>query len=154
SNGVAVWWPAVAMCVLALLAVPRRWYGWAVLSVAVWMFVANSLAGRTAAVASGAGIANAVEAVIAARLLTRGGRRARLAQPRETALVLVASFAGAAAAAVIVGVTASMAGARFVELAPTVLTSHVSALLVIIPRGIAGTRSGVAVATWHRVVQV
>src|SRR5699024_11708677 len=32
SNGVAVWWPAVAMCVLALLAVPRRWYGWAVRS--------------------------------------------------------------------------------------------------------------------------
>lgn len=154
SNGVAVWWPAVAVCVLALLAVPRRWYGWAVLSVAVWMFVANYLAGRTAAVAFGYGIANAVEAVIVARLLTRGRRRARLAQLRDMSLVLVASFAGAAAAAVIVGVTASMAGARFVEIAPTVLTSHASALLVIVPLGIAGTRSGVAVATWHRVVQV
>lgn len=154
SNGVAVWWPAVAVCVLALLAVPRRWYGWAVLSVAVWMFVANYLAGRTAAVAFGYGIANAVEAGIVALLLTRGRRRARLAQLRDMSLMLLAAAAGAAAAAVIVGITASMAGARFVEIAPTVFTSHASALLVIIPLGITATRSGVAVATWHRVVQV
>lgn len=154
GGAVSVWWPAAAVCVLAVLAVPRRWYALAAASVGVTMLAANLVIDRPVAVALGYALANSVEAVVVALLLTRGRTRARLAHLRDMSRLLVAAAAGASLAAVVAGLTAVLVGNDFVVVALPILASHASAVLVIVPLGLAGTRSGIPVAAWQRVTQV
>lgn len=154
GSAVSVWWPAVAVCVFAVLVVPRRWYVAAGASVAVAMIVANLVIGRAPLLALGYGLANAAEAVVIALMLIAGRRRARLATLRDVGRLHVAAAAGAGVGALVAGVTALLVGDSFGEVALSILTSHASAVLVIVPLGLAGTRSGVPVALWQKVVQV
>lgn len=155
SGGVvSVWWPAVAVCVLAVLAVPRRWYAAAAVSVSVVMIVANLVIDRPPLLALGYGLANAAEAVVVALLLVAGRSRARLADLRDAGRLHVAAAAGASVGALVAGATALLVGGSFGAVALPILTSHASAVLVIVPLGLAGTRAGVEVAAWQKIAQI
>src|SRR5699024_11091934 len=131
---------AIAVCTLAVMAVPRRWFLVAGGSVLVWMTVANLLADRPFGLTFGYGLANAVEAVLVSFLLTYGRRRARLERRRDVLTLLGAAGLGAAIATVIASVTLLANGGSYVGGTP-VLTSHASALLTILPLALTSTRS-------------
>ncbi|WP_447646089.1 MASE1 domain-containing protein [Nocardioides zeae] len=69
GSGVASWWPAAGVSTAALL-VARRWR-WVALALALTTCSANVLAGRPLVLAVIFGLANAVEAVLVAEVLTR-----------------------------------------------------------------------------------
>ncbi|GHG45163.1 two-component sensor histidine kinase [Flavimobilis marinus] len=152
SNLISVWWPAIAVCTLAVMAVPRRWFLVAGGSVLVWMTVANMLADRPFGLSFGYGLANAVEAVLVSFLLTYGRRRARLERRRDVLTLLGAAGLGAAIATVIASVTLLANGGSYVGGTP-VLTSHASALLTILPLALTSTRSAERSPRWQLVAQ-
>ncbi len=152
SNLISVWWPAVAVCALAVMAVPRGWFLAAAGSVLVWMTLANMLANRPFGLSFGYGLANAVEALLVALLLTRGRRRVRLERRRDVLRLLVAGAVGAAVASVIASVTLMLNGASYVGGTP-VLTSHASALLTILPLALTSTRGAEQGPRWQLLAQ-
>lgn len=152
SNLISVWWPAVAVCALAVMAVPRGWFLAAAGSVLVWMTLANMLANRPFGLSFGYGLANAVEALLVALLLTRGRRRVRLERRRDVLRLLVAAAVGAAVASVIASVTLMLNGASYVGGTP-VLTSHASALLTILPLALTSTRGAEQGPRWQLLAQ-
>uniref|UniRef100_UPI002028414B hypothetical protein n=1 Tax=Actinotalea sp. C106 TaxID=2908644 RepID=UPI002028414B len=62
DNGVAAWWPAAGLSVLAVAWAPRRRRLGVVLTVAVASGVANAVAGRDWPLATGFGLSNKSEA--------------------------------------------------------------------------------------------
>ncbi|MGP7961192.1 ATP-binding protein [Sanguibacter sp. A247] len=154
SDVISVWWPAVAVCVLAVLVVPRRWFWLAALSAGIGAVGANLLLGRVPLVAVGYGLANAAEAFVIAQILVAGRARARLATLRDVGRLLFAASAGALVASLIVGTTAAIAGSQFVEIVFPVIASHMAAVLVIVPLGITSRRGGGTSTRWHKVVHV
>lgn len=152
SPVISVWWPAVAVCVLAVLVVPRRWFWLAALSAGIGAVCANLLIGRGPFVALGYGLGNAAEAFVIAQILVAGRSRARLATLPDLGRLLLAALAGAVVSSVIVGGTAAIAGSPFFAIALPVVASHMSAVLVIVPLGIANQRTGISSGRWHKVL--
>ncbi|MDN4471680.1 sensor histidine kinase [Demequina zhanjiangensis] len=132
------WWPAAGAAVLTMLAVPRRLMPVAAIGPVIVTAASNYVAGRPLDLSLAFGVANALEALIVALILTRGDRPLRLVSVRDVTTLLVAAFAGAlgiaagaAAAVTFLGQDAPVAtfGAVF--------ASHVSAVLSIVPLGLA-----------------
>lgn len=151
---VAAWWPSAGIGAAAVLASRGTRVGVASL-VMVGAIAANALAGREWGLTIGYGIANGVEVWVVAWVLTRGGSVARLDGVREIARFLIACVAGAAAIAVIGGVTATVvAGQDFVVATLSLLSSHGSALLIVLPLFIMSPRIGRQVNPAEIVVQI
>lgn len=133
GSGVASWWPAAGVSTAALL-VARRWR-WVALALALTTCSANVLAGRPLVLAVIFGLANAVEAVLVAEVLTR--RRtapARLDGVRDVARLMGAAAAGAVVLGLVAatGVVLVLDGS-FLATARSSGASHAASNLVVLP---------------------
>lgn len=139
---VAAWWPAAGVSVIALLA-SRGTRLAAAGGIAAITAAGNLLGGRELLVAVLFGIANATEAWIVARVLTGGGPDSRLDSPRDVSRLIVAAGLGSLAIGVLAGLTATaLRGQEFVPVFLSLVASHFSALLVVVPLGLVSRRLG------------
>jgi len=111
GNGVAAWWPAASISVLALAWAPHRRWAVVVATVFLATTAANVVAGRDLGPAAGFGLSNTLEALTVAWILVR--RRGAPAEPRLTTLddfgrFVVATLAGVAVMATGAGLTAPL----------------------------------------------
>jgi PAS domain S-box-containing protein len=140
GSSVAVWWPAAGLAVAFLLATgphPRR-AAIVVVGVVVFSGAANLYGGRPLLAATCFGVGNATEAAVVWWMLTRGGRRPRLASLEDLGKLLVATLVGALVFGVIAGLTVTFAlDGTFLPTAYTVAASHAGAVLTIAPLGVA-----------------
>ena len=139
GSTVAVWWPAAGLAVSFLLATARGWRAALfVLGVVVFSGVANVYGGRPPLIGLCFGIANASEAAVVFALLTRGGRRPRLASMEDLWRLLAATLAGALVFGLLAGLIVRVGlDGPFLATLTAVTASHVAAVLVIAPLGIA-----------------
>jgi PAS domain S-box-containing protein len=139
GSTVAVWWPAAGLAVSFLLATARGWRAWLfVLGVVVFSGAANVYGGRPPLIGLCFGISNASEAAVVFWLLTRGGRRPRLASMEDLWRLLAATLAGALVFGLLAGLTVRYGlGGPFLATVTAVTASHIAAVLVIAPLGIA-----------------
>ncbi|NCT91797.1 EAL domain-containing protein [Cellulomonas sp. APG4] len=137
DTGVAAWWPAAGVSVIAIAWAPTRARRLvAVAVVAVLSAVANVVAGREPAVAAGFGLANALEAFVVAWWLTRDGRRPSLRSLEDVFRLFVATAMGIVTMGALAGATVAFGtDGGFLVTARTVMTSHGAAILVIVPFG-------------------
>ena len=137
---VSLWWPAAGVSVLAVLALPRelRWLGLA--DVAIVMAVANILAHRDPLLSVGHGVASAVETAVVILVLMRGRRTPALVTMNDLLRLLVGACLGALAgsASASVGFLV-VTGEVPVRALLTIVTSHASAILIIVPVVIGGS---------------
>ena len=138
GESTSAWWPAAGASAIALLLVPRTWRVAAAGGVVLFTGLSNLVAGRAWDLSLAYGFVNAIEALAVVWFLTRSGRTPRLATVREVTTLLVAALIGA----VIAAITASTAvalleGGAFMPTSLAVFTSHVSALVAILPIALA-----------------
>ncbi|WP_439564566.1 ATP-binding protein [Microcella sp.] len=139
---VAAWWPAAGLSVIALLA-SRGTRLVAAGGIAAITAAGNVLGGRELLVAVLFGIANATEAWIVARVLTGGGPDSRLDSPRDVSRLILASLLGSLAIGVLAGLTATLLrGDDFVPIFLSLIASHFSALVIVVPLGLVSRRLG------------
>jgi two-component system, OmpR family, phosphate regulon sensor histidine kinase PhoR len=130
---VAPWWPAAGIGAIAVLASRGSRLGVS-LGIVFVALMANVFAGREVGLTVGYAIANAIELYIFAAFVTRGGPQARLESLRDVSRFIVAAGLGTLAAGVIAGATAALTvDAPFLRTAFSVVASHFSALVVIVP---------------------
>lgn len=134
SGQVATWWPAAGLTV-GLLVTSRR-TAWPLLLTALTtlLFAANTLGGLPVAVGLLLAVSNALEAVVAALVLTHGlmGRRPTLESPEGFFRVLLASVLGATTMGLGAAVTMLLVGGSARATVATVGPSHLAATLVIV----------------------
>ncbi|NYG08622.1 hypothetical protein BJ986_003109 [Phycicoccus badiiscoriae] len=146
GSSVAVWWPAAGLGVAFMLASgpdPRR-AAIVVVGTVVTSGLANLYGGRPPLTAACFGVSNATEAAVVWWVMTRGGRRPRLASLEDLGRLLVATLVGAIVFGVMAGLTVAVTlGGPFLNTAYTVAASHAAAVLIIAPLGVAvsSTRS-------------
>ncbi|GAB2682602.1 putative bifunctional diguanylate cyclase/phosphodiesterase [Thalassiella azotivora] len=134
GSNVAVWWPAAALAVALVALAPARERPWLVATVVVSSALANVLGGRPPVAAVAFGVSNAVEAWVAAWLLTRGGRRPRLRDLEDATRFLLAAIAGGVAA----GLVATAGAGRLLDNGSfdtfrSVAFAHTSAVVLLVP---------------------
>jgi signal transduction histidine kinase len=150
---IAAWWPAAGVSAVAVLA-SRGNRVTVALAIAAITAAGNVIGGRALIVAILFGLANAVEAWIVARILTRGDRIARLERLTDMNRLLVAVLLGAASIAVLAGLTAwALLGRDFLPTAIGLLFSHASALLVVTPAALVSARRLQHVNAWEATIQ-
>jgi PAS domain S-box-containing protein len=140
GSSVAVWWPAAGLCVAFLLATGPNWRRAAIVVVGVVVFsgAANVYGGRPLLTAACFGVANATEALVVWWLMTRGGRRPRLASLEDLGRLLIATLAGAVVFGLLAGLTVAYTlDGTFVPTAYAVAASHAAAVLTMAPLGVA-----------------
>ncbi|MEO6411683.1 MAG: ATP-binding protein [Pedococcus sp.] len=140
GSSVAVWWPAAGLGVAFLLATgpDRRRAAIVVAGIVVFSGAANLYGGRPLLAAACFGVANATEALVIWWLMTRGGRRPRLASLEDLGRLLVATLVGAMVFGVLAGLTVAFTlDGTFVPTAYTVAASHAAAVLTMAPLGVA-----------------
>ena len=139
GSSVAVWWPAAGLGVAFLLATGpnRRRAAIMVAGVVVFSGAAN-LFGKPPLAAACFGVANATEALVVWWLMTRGGRRPRLASLEDLGRLMLATLAGALVFGVLAGLTVTFTlDGTFVPTAYAVAASHAAAVLTMAPLGVA-----------------
>lgn len=130
---IALWWPAIALGVAAMLASRGRRVLVSVFFAAVVILI-NAAAGRAWDLSVVYGLANALEAVVISWMLTRGRAHVRMVTLPEGGKALVAFGVGAAVIALVGGLGAAvLAGANFPLTVASLFTSHASALFAIVP---------------------
>jgi len=154
---VSVWWPAAAAAVVGVLLAPdHRGRVAAVLVVALATGLANLAASRPPAVAVGFAIANAAEAALVSGLLLRGRRsRPGLVGVDDLSRMLLAAGAGAVLAGGLAAVTVEAAvEGDWWSTWRSVTTSHGSALVLLLPLALRGTRDHGEATARERFAQV
>lgn len=136
----APWWPAAGFAVLAVLAARRHGVAIAAL-VLVVTAAANLAVGTTWWVALGFGLANAVEAWTVATVMRFRRTGSRSFGTGDIVPFLLGALAGSAAIGVIAGLFVQLAGGSFLETAPHVAASHMSAVLLIAALGVLPRRA-------------
>lgn len=131
-----VWWPAAGVAVAAGVATPRARRGVLAIGVAVAAGAACLICGRDLGIVVLLALGSAAELMVACAWICRGARPA-LAAPVDFWRVVVGATGGAATMATIAGATIALSdvgtfGATF----QAVLTSHLSAVLVLAPLGL------------------
>jgi signal transduction histidine kinase len=150
---IALWWPAAAFGVAAVLASRGRGIGISLLMLAL-IAILNVAAGRPPGLAIGYGIANAAESWVVAWWLTRHRPFPRLVTLPEGGKALVAAGLGAGVIAVLGGIAAAV----FVEadplsVIPSLFTSHASALFAIVPLFLVPLTVRLRAPAWEPAVQ-
>ncbi len=141
GDPVATWWPAAGLAVSLLSLAPRRWWTLLALGVVVSSGLANVTGGRDLPVSLFFGLANAAEALVAAAVLRRGGRRRpRLESQDDFITMVLAALAGGATIATGAAVTVvAFDDGSFLDTWPSVFASHAASTFILVP---------VALATW------
>ena len=151
---VTPWWPAAALAAAAGIASRGSRLTVSTLA-AVSSMAANALAGREWGLTVGYGIGIGVEVLVVAWVLTRRGALARLDGVRDIARFLIACVAGAASFAAVGGVTAwIVTDQEWLIATLALLSSHGSALLIILPLFVMSPRVGTRVGGPEIAVQV
>lgn len=141
GHSTAVWWPAAAVAVVAVLAARGRRVLIAVL-VLVVSGVANWVGGTDPIVSLGFGLANAGEAWAVATIALMRRRPGVELELRDTLRFLLAAVIGAVVAGVVAGATvALLAGGSWLMTAPSVAASHLSAVILLVPIALVPRRS-------------
>ena len=161
GGAVAAYWPNSGLSIVALVLTARRWQPATLAGIFVAIGLANLLGGRDLQVAAGYAVANAAEAALALWLLTQGGeperpgtgsaaalaqatalttrepdadRRPRLESVDDFIRLFVACAFASALGAVLAGATIGLLlGGDAVAAGRTVFTSHLAAMLLIVP---------------------
>ncbi len=137
----AVWWPAAGAAVAWICLSPRGERRALLLAVVLATLAANLVGGRPPVLAVVFAVANLAEVAITTRLLDRGPARLRVEQPVDVVRLVVAATCGAAAVAAVASVGAAvLAGAPLLVTAGSVLVSHLTAVVLLVP----------AAALWRR----
>lgn len=151
---VTPWWPAAALAAAAGLASRGTRLTVATLA-AVSSMAANALADREWGLTVGYGIGIGVEVLVVAWVLTRRRTLARLDGVRDIARFLLACVAGAASFAAVGGITAwIVTDQEWLAATLILLSSHGSALLVILPLFVMSPRVGTRVGGGEIAIQV
>ncbi len=140
GSSVAVWWPAAGLGVAFLLATGPNWRRATIVVAGIVVFsgAANLYGGRPPLAATCFGVANATEALVVWWLMTRRGRRPRLASLEDLGRLMLATLAGALVFGVLAGLTVTFTlDGTFVPTAYTVAASHAAAVLTMAPLGVA-----------------
>ncbi|MFM2352743.1 MAG: hypothetical protein RLZZ608_149 [Actinomycetota bacterium] len=149
----ALWWPAMGVMVTVVLASRGRRIAvlGPLLAVAT---VANLLGGRSIDLAFAYGVANVIEAWVVVWILTRGRRHASLHTLIDVGRFIFSCVVGPLIFAVIASNAAALlAGADPGALSLSFVTSHASALLVIVPVALAPLSVRLRTPAWEPVVQ-
>lgn len=150
---IALWWPAIALGVAAVLASRGRRVLVSVLLLALVVLV-NASAGRPWELSAVYGLANALEAWVVVWMLTRGRAHARMVTLPEGGKALVALGVGAAVIAVVGGLGAAVfVGANLPLTVASLFTSHASALFAIVPFFLIPLTVPWRAPTWEPIVQ-
>jgi signal transduction histidine kinase len=150
---IAIWWPAAAMAVVALLASRGRRVLVALALVALGVAV-NLAADRGVPLSAAYGVANVVEAVVVVWMLERGRPWVRMVTLPETGWFLVSAGVGAAVMAVLGGSAAAvLGGADLLVAMMSLFTSHASAIFALVPVFLVPLTVRIRVPVWEPVVQ-
>lgn len=156
QTGLAVWWPAVAVGVVGtLLATPRQ-RTMVLATLLVASVASNLIGGIDPVTALLLGLTGVVEAALVVRLLgiRRPDARA-LEDHRDLMQVLGAILAGAVGAGLVVGVvTVTHLDGSFLQALLTIVPSHASALLLIVPLTLRGPSRRVEAGRGERAAQL
>lgn len=149
----ALWWPAMGVAVIAVLASRGRR-----LAILVPIFVvtstANVLGGRPFELAISYGFANIIEAWLVVWLLTRGRRHAEFVTLKHLGRFVLSIAAGPIAFAVVAALSAVVVvGADPLTLGLTFVTSHASALFVVVPLALVPLTVPLRAPRWEPVAQ-
>jgi two-component system phosphate regulon sensor histidine kinase PhoR len=138
--GTAPWWPAAGFAVIAVLSARR--HGVAIAGLVLVITAAANLAvGTMWWVALGFGLANAVEAWIVAAVMRVRRTGSRPFDTGDIVPLLLAAVAGSTAIGILAGLFVHLSGGSFVETAPHVAASHMSAILLIAALGVLPRRA-------------
>jgi diguanylate cyclase (GGDEF)-like protein len=139
----ALWWPAAALSVGLLLMLPRGRWRWAgVAAIGLAGAAANAAGGQPWSVAICFGAANAAEAAVVGRLMTRRADRPSLVSVRDLGDLLLACTVGALAAGLIAAVSVTwLLDGAFTTTLRSVTASHGSAVLLLVPLMLRTARS-------------
>jgi signal transduction histidine kinase len=134
GTGVAAWWPAAGVAVLALCASKRR-ERWLVAALVGLVTVASTLSGgRPLPVSLGFGLANALEALVVVGVVGTAHDPARLDTVRDVMKFGLGVICGAVVLGLVAGATVAVAGTgSFGTALLTVIPSHAFAVFVIVP---------------------
>jgi len=149
----APWWPSAGFAVIAVLSARARGFAVAGLILVVTT-AANLVVGTTWWVALGFGLANAVEAWTVAAVMRFRRTGSRPFGTGDIVPFLLAALAGALAIGVIAGAFVQLSGGSFLESAPHVAASHLSAVLLIAALGVLPRRAFLVDRPLVLVVQV
>jgi len=150
---IAIWWPAAAVAVVAVLASRGRRVIVVVLLVAVGIAL-NLAADRGVPLSVAYGIANAVEAFVVVWMLERGRAWVRMVTLPETGWFLISAGVGAVVMAVLGGTAAAqLGGAELVVAMMSLFTSHASAIFALVPVFLVPVTVRIRVPAWEPAVQ-
>ena len=144
GGDVALWWPAAGAAVLAAAATPAGRRPLTAVAIVVVAALGNFLAGRDLGVAVALGLANGLEALVGGSVLAYGVRGWPVLKTlSDLARLFLAAITGAVTIAVLVAVIAGHAyETDWLSLAPAVFASHLAAILIVAPLGMALERKG------------
>ncbi len=150
---IAIWWPAAALAVVALLGSGGRRITVALLIVAL-SIVVNLAADRGWALSVAYSVANAAEALVVVWMLERGRARVRMVTLPETGWFLLSAGAGAVVMALLGGAAAALfGGADLLVAMMSLFTSHASAIFALVPAFLVPVTVRLRVPLWEPVVQ-
>ncbi|GAA4369819.1 ATP-binding protein [Nocardioides caricicola] len=153
DSNIATWWPAAGIGVILLALAPRRAWWLLVPGVGVVTAAANLTGGQETDFSLWLGVGNAVEVTVATLVLMHGRTRIpRLDSLRTFGRLVATALAGGVTIAMFVSTgSALLAGGDWVVTWRTVVTSHASAILVVVPLVMTprAARSRVAVRAWE-----
>ncbi|MDX2026606.1 ATP-binding protein [Microcella sp.] len=149
----ALWWPAMGMTVIVVLMSRGRRLA-VLLPIFVVLTTANFLGGRPLELAIAYGFANITEAWIVVRLLTRGRRHVPFTTLPHIGRFLIVAVVGPITFAVIAATAATIVlGVDPIALGLTFMTSHASALFVIVPLALVPLTVPRRAPRWEPIVQ-
>ena len=149
----ALWWPAMGVTVIVVLISRGRRLA-VLLPLLVVFATANFLGGRPLELAIAYGVANIVEAWIVVWLITRGRRHAPFTTLNHLLRFLIVSLVGPITFAAIAATAATLVlGVDPVSLGLTFMSSHASALFVIVPLALVPIAVPLRAPLWEPIVQ-
>ncbi len=150
---VAIWFPGSAAAVITVLVSRGRRVLVAIL-VAVALTVVGIAGGRSIELSIAYGIAIGAEAWVVAQMLTRGRPHATMRDLNQMGWFLISSAAGVLVLVVVAGAGASIfEGANPALIAAALLTSHLSAIVALVPIVLVPLNERLVTPVWEPILQ-
>jgi two-component system, OmpR family, phosphate regulon sensor histidine kinase PhoR len=148
----ALWWPAMGVLVIVVLASRGRRLA-VLVPLGIVLAVANYWGGRPLELAIVYAFANLIEAWLVVWFLTRGRRHAQFTTLAHIGRFLIVAGLAPISFAVVASTAALVLGVDPLALALTFMSSHASALFVIVPLALVPVTVRLRAPRWEPVVQ-